>query len=98
MLGKTTHKFLRGAGRKQITSEHAAKPSETFFPSPGSKGGLKCLKIISFPNVCELSWVGDGAGEVHGSEMTTGCPAGKWPKGTSSEGSSLVFTVASGAF
>lgn len=73
-MEKTTHKFIRGVGRRQLTSVHAAKSLETCFPSAGSEGTLNCWKAMSFPNSCELSCVGDGAGVLYGTEMQTECP------------------------
>lgn len=100
---KTTHKFLRGAGVKQLTFEHAAKPAGTFFPAPGSEGGLNSSKPISFPNFCELTFLGGrrgwgGAWQRDGNRLPRHleepCPAGKLPKGTSRGVSSLIFTKA----
>ena len=62
-------------------AEPAAKPAETFIPSPGSKGGLNYLKTILFPNFCELRWVGDGLGRCTAARRQRGAlaPAGNAP-------------------
>lgn len=70
--GEDNTQISQWCGREELTSVHAAKPLETCFPSAGSEGILNCLIATSFPNFCELSCVGHGAGVPCG--MGTECP------------------------